>query len=81
MLENAEDIISDDEDEKNNQRDRFGSDFEYMLSILGFAAGYGSLWRFPYLIFKNGGGTFLIPYFILFITMALPMFYLETALG
>jgi SNF family Na+-dependent transporter len=52
-----------------------------MLSILGFAAGYGSLWRFPYLIFKNGGGTFLIPYFILFITMALPMFYLETALG
>jgi SNF family Na+-dependent transporter len=52
-----------------------------LLSVLGFAAGFGSVWRFPYLIFKNGGGVFLIPYMILFCLVGIPSFYFETALG
>jgi len=51
------------------------------VSVLGFAAGFGSVWRFPYLIFKNGGGVFLIPYFILLVLIGIPSFYFETALG
>lgn len=62
-----------------------------MLTSLGFAAGFGSVWRFPYrinliikyflVVFKNGGGTFLIPYFILVFTLAIPLFFLEVGLG
>lgn len=63
------------------ERDRFGSYFEYLVSVLGFSAGFGSVWRFPYLVFKNGGGVFLIPYFLFLFLIAIPAFYFETALG
>ena len=54
---------------------------EYYVSILGFAAGFGSLWRFPYLVFKNGGGAFLFPFILLFFFIGIPAFYLESAMG
>ena len=49
--------------------------------MIGFAVGFGSFWRFPYLIHKNGGGVFLIPYFVLIFVLGIPLLYLETAIG
>ena len=46
-----------------------------------FQVGIGNVWRFPYLAYKNGGGTFLIPYFILLLLVGKPMYYMETAIG
>ena len=50
--------------------------WQFVFSILGFAVGYGSFWRFPYLVYKNGGGVFLIPYFISMGVVGLPCIYL-----
>ena len=52
-----------------------------MMSLIGFAVGYGSFWRFPYLVYKNGGGAFLVPYFITLFLVGIPMLFLETAVG
>ena len=55
--------------------------YEYCLSLIGFAVGLGSFWRFPYLVYKNGGGAFLIPYFFAMLVIGMPLLYLETAVG
>ena len=41
----------------------------------------GAVWRFPYRMYKNGGGVFLIPYLIFFTFVGLPLVFLELCVG
>ena len=43
----------------------FSGQLGFVLAAAGSAVGVGNLWRFPYLAAKDGGGLFLIIYFIL----------------
>ncbi|XP_046830065.1 sodium- and chloride-dependent glycine transporter 1-like isoform X3 [Vespa crabro] len=63
------------------ERGGWSNPIEFVLSCIGYAVGIGNVWRFPYLVYRNGGGAFLIPFILMLITMGLPIFFLELAIG
>ncbi|MGH3434668.1 MAG: sodium-dependent transporter, partial [Thermocrispum sp.] len=62
-------------------RDQWGTKLGFILAAMGSAIGLGNIWRYPYVVYENGGGAFLIPYFIAIATAALPILILEYSLG
>ncbi|XP_054015666.1 sodium- and chloride-dependent glycine transporter 1-like [Hylaeus anthracinus] len=63
------------------ERGSWANPIEFVLSCIGYAVGIGNVWRFPYLVYRNGGGAFLLPFILMLITMGLPIFFLELAIG
>ncbi len=65
----------------NGQRERWGTRIGLVLAMAGNAIGIGNFLRFPGQAAANGGGAFMIPYFIALIFMAIPLMWLEWAQG
>ena len=53
----------------------------FVLAAAASAVGLGSMWRFPYLAAKYGGGTFLFMYLVFVFTIGIALLLLETAFG
>ncbi len=62
-------------------RENWGSKIGVILAVAGSAIGLGNFLRFPVKAATNGGGAFLIPYFIALILVGIPVAWIEWALG
>ena len=63
------------------KRSNFTSKLGFILAAAGSAVGLGNIWRFPYLVAKYGGGTFLLCYVILAVTFGFALMIAEIGLG
>ena len=61
--------------------DRWSSRLVFVLAAIGSAVGIGNIWRFPMVVGQNGGGAYLIPYFLAVLGLAVPLMILEMAVG
>ena len=66
---------------ETNKKSSFSGRLGYVMAVAGSAVGLGNIWRFPYLAAKYGGGTFLLTYIILALTVGFALLVSETALG
>lgn len=63
------------------KRDGFQSKWGFILACIGSAVGMGNIWRFPIMVHKFGGLTFLLPYFLFVILIGASGVIEEFALG
>ena len=65
----------------NHKRERWTSKAGIILAVAGSAVGLGNFLRFPSQAVLNGGGAFMIPYFISFLLLGIPLIWIEWAIG
>lgn len=59
----------------------WSSRWVFILAAVGAAAGLGNLWRFPYMVYENGGGAFLFAYLLILLVFGIPLVIMEVAFG
>lgn len=52
------------------KQDGFKSQWGFIMAAVGSCVGMANVWRFPMLVSRYGGLTFLIPYFIFVIVIS-----------
>ena len=62
-------------------KNEWGSNLSFVLAMVGSAVGLGNIWRYPYVLYSNGGGAFYIPYIVAILLMGIPFLILEYGVG
>lgn len=63
------------------QRDHWTSSLGFILAGTGAAVGLGNLWKFPYITWQNGGGSFVLIYLVSILLVGIPVMIAEITLG
>lgn len=69
------------EPEHGARRDAWATRVGVILAVAGSAVGLGNFLRFPGLAAQYGGGAFMIPYFVAFFVLGLPIAWVEWSFG
>ena len=64
-----------------SQQNQWDSSAAFIFAMIGAAVGLGNIWRFSYVLYSNGGGSFFIPYLIAILIMGIPFLILEYGVG
>lgn len=63
------------------KRQTWGTRLGIIMAVAGSAVGLGNFLRFPVQAVSNGGGAFMIPYFVSFLLLGLPLMWVEWTIG
>src|SRR3989338_6345428 len=66
---------------RHGSAERWGSKLGIVLAVAGSAVGLGNFLRFPVQAAQNGGGAFMIPYFISLFLLGIPLMWIEWTAG
>ncbi|MCD6374075.1 MAG: sodium-dependent transporter [Caldisericaceae bacterium] len=64
-----------------NHRGEWSSKLGFILAASGSAIGLGNIWRYPYIVGKNGGAAFVVIYLLIVVIIGLPYMLGELSLG
>jgi neurotransmitter:Na+ symporter, NSS family len=62
-------------------KERWSGKLGIILAVAGSAIGLGNFLRFPVQAARNGGGAFMIPYFIALFLLGIPLMWIEWTIG
>ncbi len=65
----------------SGDREAWASRLGLILAMAGNAIGLGNFLRFPVQAAQNGGGAFMIPYFVALLLLGIPLMWVEWAIG
>ncbi len=65
----------------SKEQNEWSSNLSFILAMIGSAVGLGNIWRYPYVLYSNGGGAFYIPYITAILVLAIPFLILEYGVG
>ena len=60
---------------------RWNNSLSFILAMIGASVGLGNIWRFSYVLYSNGGGSFFIPYLLAIASLGIPFLILEYGIG
>ena len=60
---------------------RWDSSTGFLIAMIGAIIGLSGIWKFSYLMYENGVGTFVIRYILAIVIMAIPILVLEFGVG
>lgn len=60
---------------------KWKSQWGFIWAVLGSVVGFANVLSFSAQCYKNGGGAFLIPYFLAYLVLGLPLLILEGTIG
>ena len=62
-------------------KEQWGSRIGVILAVAGSAVGLGNFLRFPGQAAQNGGGAFMLPYFVSLLLLGIPLCWAEWTMG
>ena len=64
-----------------SEQAQWDSTISFIFAMIGGAVGLGNIWRYSYVVYTNGGGSFFIPYLFAIFLLGIPFLILEYGIG